>query len=359
MGKAMFVSLTTVTAGVIACLVLTPIAGFLARKINLLDRPDSRRKLHKRPIPTTGGLAVFLSVTVSAVLGCTMLGATTPGHSWVLAGGVWCAAAWVCFLGVIDDYKLLRGRHKLVGQLLAAVIVIAVGVRVEQVQLFGWVMELGMLAVPFTIFFLLGAINALNLIDGMDGLLSSIGVIVAMTMAIMTFLTKHYELSLIACALTGSLLGFLWYNFPPASIFLGNSGSMLTGLLIGVLAIQTSLKGPATIALVTPTALLIIPILDTTAAIVRRKLTGRSIYVTDRAHLHHCLQNKGWTAGQVLLLTSCCCLVTGIAALLSLWVQNETLALTQRSCCSGNARCSTYVWQCGAIVAVETLQKNP
>src|SRR5262245_26371483 len=127
------------------------------------------------------------------------------------------------------------------------------------------------------------------MLDGMDGLLGVISLILSLPMAAMVVLAHRWPAAPVAHALAGALLGFLFYTFPPASIFLGDTGSMLVGLVIGVLAIQTSLKSPATLVLATPVALLAIPILDTTAAIVRRKLTGRSVYTTDRCHLHHCL----------------------------------------------------------------------
>jgi UDP-GlcNAc:undecaprenyl-phosphate GlcNAc-1-phosphate transferase len=131
----------------------------------------------------------------------------------------------------------------------------------------------------------------------------------------------------VAVALAAALLGFLRYNFPPACVFLGDSGSMLIGLVVGVLAIQSSLKGTATVALTAPTVLLTIPIFDTTAAILRRKLTGRSLYATDRAHLHHCLLRRGLTSRRALLLVAGLCLLTGAGALASLALRNELLAV--------------------------------
>jgi UDP-GlcNAc:undecaprenyl-phosphate GlcNAc-1-phosphate transferase len=131
----------------------------------------------------------------------------------------------------------------------------------------------------------------------------------------------------VAIALSGGLLGFLRYNFPPASIFLGDSGSMLVGLLVGTLAIQSSLKAPATIALAMPVVLLTLPIFDTAAAILRRKLTGRSIYATDRGHLHHCLLRSGLSVRGVLLLVSVFCLATALSVLASQAFNNEWIAL--------------------------------
>ena len=213
------------------------------------------------------------------------------------------------------------------GQLLAVGVVIAFGLEVRNLRFFEWHIELGLLALPFTAFWLLGAINSLNLIDGMDGLLSCVGLIVCLTMAVMAILCDRWAAAYVAVPLAGALLGFLCYNFPPATVFLGDSGSMLIGLVVGVLAIQSSLKGSATVALAIPVALLTIPAFDTTAAIIRRKMTGRSIYSTDRAHLHHCLLRRGFSSRGALLCISCCCLLTMCGALASLWFHNELFAI--------------------------------
>src|SRR5205807_323940 len=218
----------------------------------------------------------------------------TLGDRWLTFAGLAAAACVIAAVGVLDDYRGLRGRHKVAGQLLAVGIVMACGVWFRSVSLFGPPTELSWwIAYPLTAFWLLGAINSLNLIDGMDGLLGSVGGIICASLAVMAFLNAQYQASIIAIALAGSLVGFLWYNFPPASIFLGDCGSMLIGLVVGVLAIESSLKGPATVALAVPAALLVIPIFDTSTAILRRTLTGRSIFTTDRGHLHHCLQGRG------------------------------------------------------------------
>lgn len=318
----------TVGSAFTLSLLLTPLAGLLARRAGLVDRPDSRRKLHREPIPTAGGLAVLVSVVIAGGGALTWLtftqgGPRDLGPLWgLLAGGVA-----ICALGVADDYNLLRGRHKLLGQLLIAGLLIASGARIDTVHFLAWDVELGLLAVPFTAFFLLACINSLNLLDGMDGMLGTVGLIATSALAVMAALNGHLETALVACALAGALAGFLCFNLPPASIFLGDAGSMLIGLAVGVLAIRSALKGPATVALAAPTALLLIPILDTGAAILRRKLTGRSLYTTDRGHFHHCLLRRGWPVSKVLVVTSACCLVTGVAALVSVWLNNELLAL--------------------------------
>jgi UDP-GlcNAc:undecaprenyl-phosphate GlcNAc-1-phosphate transferase len=192
---------------------------------------------------------------------------------------------------------------------------------------FGFEFDLGLLAVPFTLLWLLAAVNSLNLLDGMDGLLGSIGVIVSLTLAALAALTGGGATVVVAVALAGALLGFLRYNLPPASIFLGDCGSMVVGLVLGTLAIHGSLKAPATIVLAAPTVLLTLPLFDTAAAIVRRKLTGRSIYTTDRGHLHHCLLRRGLSRAGVLLLVSGFCLVTGCGVLASRAFNNDLFAV--------------------------------
>jgi UDP-GlcNAc:undecaprenyl-phosphate GlcNAc-1-phosphate transferase len=308
------------------CLLLTPLVRRLAHRVQLVDKPDGRRKLHGRITPVAGGLAIFASVV--AALAVVLWGFGPPSGmggndllGLLLAGGL------IVAVGVADDFGLLRGRHKLLGQILAVAVVMAFGVHIRTLHLFDWEIDLGLLAVPFTAFVLLGAINSLNLIDGMDGLLSSVGLMICVGLGAMALVNGHVMTACVAFALAGALLGFLRYNFPPASIFLGDSGSMLIGLTVGVLAIQSALKGPAAVALATPGALLIIPILDTTAAILRRKLTGRSIYSTDRSHLHHCLLNRGLGVHKALLIVSGCCLLTVIGTLASLFFKNELVAV--------------------------------
>jgi UDP-GlcNAc:undecaprenyl-phosphate GlcNAc-1-phosphate transferase len=327
-------------------LALTPFVRRLADRFGLVDRPDGHRKLHGQAIPVAGGLAVLLATGTAVALALARHHpkAAPPAIGYAPFLGLLLASVWICLLGIVDAFGRLRGRTKLAGQMLAACIVMAFGVRVHQVQLFGWHVELGLLSLPFTAFLLLGAINSLNLLDGMDGLLSSVGVIISVALAALAALNGHWLAAGVASALAGALLGFLRYNLPPASIFLGDCGSMFIGLVVGVLAILSSRKGhagylaglpavvpqvgaPLTMALTAPLALLTIPIFDTVAAIIRRKLTGRSLFATDRGHLHHCLLGHGLSIRRALLLVGGLCLVTAAGALASLAYENEGLAV--------------------------------
>ena len=298
------------------CLALTPIVRSLAIRYGLVDGPDGRRKLQAKPIPLGGGLAIFLSAV--AAVGAAVL--FSPLREELLAQspmliGLGLAVLLIAAVGLIDDARGLRGRHKVMGQFAAVVIVMWCGVLVRH----GALLRRGRStwdcsSFPFTAFLLLGAINSLNLLDGMDGLLSCIGLIICLAMAAIAAHLVHWPAACIAAALAGALLGFLRYNSPPASIFMGDCGSMVVGLVIGVVAIQGSLKGPATVALIAPLTILTLPIFDTLAAIVRRKLTGRSIYAADRGHLHHCLLRSGLSAPRVLGCVAVLSLVTFLGA---------------------------------------------
>jgi UDP-GlcNAc:undecaprenyl-phosphate GlcNAc-1-phosphate transferase len=325
----MYVSVVVLLVSCLTCLAVTPLVRSAARRLGLVDRPDRVRKLHARPTPVAGGLAILTS-TVAAVVLCLGVPGLLPTEVAEQAGqfvGLLLAAVFICGVGVVDDYLGLSGRYKLIGQLMAAAIVVQSGLVVHELHVFGWRIDLGFTAIPFTLLWLLGSINALNLIDGMDGLLSSIGLIIAVAIAVMAALGGHLAEAAVAAALAGALLAFLRYNYPPASIFLGDSGSMLIGLVVGTLAIRCSLKGPAAVTLSVPVVILAVPFFDTLMAIVRRKLTGRSIYATDRGHLHHVLLHRGLTKPRALLVICSCCALTVTAAMTSLVLNNELLAV--------------------------------
>lgn len=317
----------------ISCLcgvALTPVTRRIALYAGLIDHPDGRRKLHLAPIALGGGVAVF----ISALCGMAIAGGVFPAFRTLATStnpsfliGLLTSSIFIVIVGLLDDRFHLRGRQKLFGQVLAVSILIASGLYVEKVQLMGTEIPLGLLSYPFTMFWLLGAINALNLIDGLDGLASSVGAILSFATAFMAIMNSHVSDTIIALSLCGALLGFLIYNFPPASIYLGDAGSMLIGLVLGALAIRGSFKTPATVALMAPTVIWAIPILDVGMAILRRKLTGRSIYETDRGHLHHCLLRNGFSGAKTLFWIGGFCAVTCVGSAISIATQSEWMAL--------------------------------
>jgi UDP-GlcNAc:undecaprenyl-phosphate/decaprenyl-phosphate GlcNAc-1-phosphate transferase len=311
------------------CLLITPLARALAARFGPVDYPDGRRKVHGKATPMAGGVAVLFSLLGTLIVSLWLPG---PVNSWfqqeaLFLPGLLLASLVIVAVGLVDDFRGLRCRHKLLGQLLAVGIVIGSNLAIDRVRLFDRQLELGLMALPFTVFWLLGTINSFNLLDGMDGLLSSVGLILSLALAAVATLGGQWAPACVAAALAGALLGFLRYNFPPATIFLGDSGSMLIGLVVGALSLRASRGEPATLALVAPLTMLTIPIFDTLAAIVRRKLTGRTIHSTDRAHLHHCLLARGFATRRALLWISVSCLCTALGALASVLLGNELFAL--------------------------------
>lgn len=313
----------------LASLLTTPVVRNLARRINFVDHPDAHRKMHGSPKALGGGIAVVFSILVSSVLIALIPGASTriyAGHESQLIGII-TGVALICVIGLWDDARRIRARYKLAGQIVASYIIASSGLVFEQVSFAGLVFDLEWLAIPITVFWLVACVNALNLIDGADGLASVIGIILSGTIAC-TAITLHNDLTaVIALGLTGALIGFLRYNAPPASIFLGDAGSMSVGLLAGSLTIQSNIKGAAAYAILAPLAMWLIPMMDVGMAVVRRKLTGRSLSATDRNHLHHCLLERGLTPRQLLAVVSALSAFCGLGAWLTVRFSNSWFGL--------------------------------
>ena len=307
---------------------LTNFVGLVARRFGFVDKPDGHHKSHKQAIALGGGLAVFLAATVTfgvEYFSSSPLRSIQQGASYL--SGLLLACAWIVAVGLYDDRYGMRGVLKLAGQVIAALIVIKSGLVIEKFAVFGYVIPLGYMAKPFTAFWLVGAMNSLNLLDGIDGLATTIGIILCATISIMAVVFDQAAVAVVGAVFTGSLLGFLRFNFPPAKIFLGDAGSMLIGLVVGTLAIGGSFKGPATVALAAPLAIWALPIFDSVAAIMRRKLTGRSIYAVDRGHLHHRLMSLFGNNARVLGVVAICCAVTCGGALISTVIGNDLAAV--------------------------------
>ena len=194
-------------------------------------------------------------------------------------------------VGVFDDRYGLRGRHKLAGQVVAAVILVGLGLRIDAWSGFGVEVELGIFAYPVTVLWILLVVNAFNLIDGMDGFCASLGLVASLAIAFLAFWGGRVEDAIIALALAGALAAFLRDNLPPAKIYLGDAGSMTLGMMISALTIRACSDGPDTAVSCLPlVALVTLPLLDVVTALGRRWLTGRSLFTPDRGHIHHCLR---------------------------------------------------------------------
>lgn len=311
----------------VLAIVLVPTVRSLARRMGIVDRPDRQRKLQSEAIALGGGVAVFVSLTVTfaatLVLDRMFFGDVlgTVSMSWYVLFG---SAGAMLLVGLIDDAYGLRGRQKLLCQCLIIGCLIGGGTLIERLSMFGTVVDLGMFSVPVTVLWLLVAVNALNLIDGADGMATTAGIIICIGMGLASLFFFSQLSVVVGFALAGALIGFLIFNKPPASIYLGDAGSMMIGLFIGVLAIWSNFKESAVLASA-PLAILAIPLFDSTAAVLRRWLTGRSIYATDRAHLHHLLQQK-YGSNNMLWVVAGLCSITTTCSVASLYLHQHWLS---------------------------------
>lgn len=268
---------------------LVMLAGF---RFGLMDHPDRRRKLGQIPIPRVGGLAMALGAGLAALLAMPI----TTGLPWTHHVWIGLGLLLVVLVGLADDRFGIRGRHKLLGQVVAALLIVLPGRQsIEAVQVAGWDIPLGPWGAFLAVFLLVGAMNSANLLDGMDGFLASVGLASGATILAVAFIRDLPGVMAASCLFMGALSGFLVFNLPPARVYLGDCGSMLVGASLALLAIGCGHPGDqaANVSLALPAGVLFLPIIDTTAAIVRRALTGRSIYSPDRSHLHHCLAMAG------------------------------------------------------------------
>lgn len=264
----------------IASGILVPIVKKVAKHVNAIDIPNER-KVHKTPIPRMGGLAIFLAF----LLGYILYGQLNTSMVAILIGGFL-----LVLTGIIDDINPIRARYKFLIQIIAAAVVVIYGnIYINEVSILGLKFYLSQyLAYFVSIFFIVAITNAINLIDGLDGLAAGISSIYFLTISIIAFILNRIGgldviLSLI---MLGSTLGFLVYNFPPAKIFMGDTGSLFLGYIISVIALL-GFKVTTFTSLIVPIVILAIPIFDTLLAILRRLLKHQSIGEADKEHLHH------------------------------------------------------------------------
>ena len=309
----------------VASLMLTPAARAAAQRLGVVDHPDGKRKLQAKAVPLWGGVAVYLALLFGLlVIRHGPFDTSEALDKLTLVIGI--AAGFVCILGCIDDGWDVRARFKLILQIVSVMPIVIAGYWVDRLVLFNYPIELGWMGIPLTIMWLVGCINALNLLDGMDGLAALIGVSTAIMMAIIAASIGHPHVALVAIVFAGALAGFLVYNLPPASIYLGDSGSMVIGLVVGILGIQGAMKTSATLAITAPAVVMSIPLLDTLLAIVRRRLTGRPIDAADRGHIHHRLLDLGLSNWQALCIILALCVATGAAAAAATFFRSDALA---------------------------------
>ncbi len=287
----------------LGAVVLTPVVVRFARRINAVDAPGVR-KVHAREIPRLGGIAIVL-----ATMGITLpvfalnndIGAAFRTIRLEIA--VFLATAFLIFLlGLLDDLWGLSPKAKFVGQFLAAAAVCGSGVAIDQIAVKGEVYSFGWFAIPLTIFWIVGITNAVNLIDGLDGLAAGISLITCAVITAVAIYAHHPVMAVLMLALSGSLTGFLIFNFNPARIFLGDCGSLFLGFVLATSSVLTSHKATTVVALAVPVLALGVPIFDTLLSMVRRLLGRRSMFAPDREHIHHRLLDQGFNHRKVVLM---------------------------------------------------------
>ncbi len=324
----MYQQIAALGGAFLLAVIITPIYRSLAIRIGMVDRPDRTRKLHSNEVAIAGGIAVFLALFLTGIGAIVCI---RPLRNAIIVNpapvvGLAVSALAIVILGLLDDKFTIRGRQKLAGQVVATAFLVLCGYRMDVLQFFGYQIPLGLMAVPISIGWILFTVNALNLIDGADGLCSTVGWVASAGIAAMALISGHQVESIVAAGLAGALLGFLVYNFPPAKIFLGDTGSMLVGLLLGALSLRCALKEATATSLLVPVTILSIPIFDSVMAILRRKLTGRSIFAVDRGHLHHNLLRRGFSNRGLVIVVTLLSGTVAIGAFLGLLWKSDWIA---------------------------------
>jgi UDP-GlcNAc:undecaprenyl-phosphate/decaprenyl-phosphate GlcNAc-1-phosphate transferase len=272
--------------------VTTPIAARVAWRVGAIDRPRERG-LHTLPTPRLGGVAILIGVVAAGLIFLP-----SDRETYAILGG----AVVVALVGAADDLLELSADVKLVGQVLAAVIPVASGVRVEDFTLpFMGHVDLGDFSYPATVIGVVALMNIVNFIDGIDGLAAGVCMIAAITFGIIALSLDRTAAGVLSLAVAGAALGYLRHGFHPATIFLGDSGSNLLGYLLAVIAVQGALKTNAVVALVFPLVILAVPILDGGFVIAKRIKYGKPVYQADNWHFHHRFANIGFSQRRTVL----------------------------------------------------------
>lgn len=287
--------------------VLTPYIKKLAFLIGAIDTPDNR-KVHSKIMPRLGGLAIYIGFVI-AVIASLELNMDIIG---ILVG-----SAIIVTVGVLDDRYALPPKVKLLGQIAAAAALIPFGIQIEWVNNpFGGYFYLDYLSIPVTIFWIISFTNVVNLIDGLDGLAAGVSAIACITVILVSVQMDYFHVAMLTSALAGGIVGFIRYNFNPATIFMGDTGSMFIGYMLGAISTFGAVKTATTVALIVPAIALGLPIMDTAFAIMRRYTNGRPIFQPDKGHLHHRLLAMGLSQRQAVLLMYAISGALGVGAVL-------------------------------------------
>ncbi len=304
--------------GIVSCvlsLLLTPIVRIASLRLGLVDQPDQSRKFHLAPVPRLGGVAIFLAVigSYALLLAVRLSSGTIVWEGLPLLLRLAPAIAVIFGTGLIDDVVSVRPWKKLTAEVVAAALAWVGGIHMSGIAGYS---TIGIVGFAGTVLWIVACTNAINLIDGVDGLAAGISVFAALTMLIAASINHNFPLALAVVALVGALIGFLRYNLNPASIFLGDSGSLTIGFLLGCYAAVWGEKSSTVLGMTAPLIVLAVPLLDVALAIARRFLRGQPIFGADRDHIHHRLLSRGYAPQHVVLLIYGVCSVGATVSLL-------------------------------------------
>lgn len=284
---------------------LTPPVRVLAFKLRAVDVPLDNRRMHSRPIPLIGGLAIYASFVLTTMLFCPL--------SDELAT-IWIGGAVIVLLGILDDIFRLPAWLKFIVQIAVACGAVWNGTVIDHINLGGEYISLGIFSFPLTVFWIVGLTNAMNFIDGLDGLSCGISAISCLSMFCVLMLSGEYISAMIVALLASACFGFLPFNANPARIFMGDTGALFLGYAMAVLSVQGVFKLHAVLAFIVPLVIFALPIGDTLFAILRRVCSGKSPFAADRGHLHHKLVDMGFTQKESVKILYAICAILGLIA---------------------------------------------
>ena len=291
-------------AGLIA-FTMTPPVRVLAFRIGAVDIPLDQRRMHKKPIPRIGGLAIFFGFTASTMIFCN------PTKELF---AIWLGGFVLVAVGIFDDVFRLPAMLKFVVQIGAAVIAVVNGVVIDHISIGGNYVMFGVWRIPITILWIVGLTNAINLIDGLDGLACGVSAISSASLFCVVLLNGDLHSAMITAILTASCIGFMPFNKNPAKIFMGDTGALFLGFTLAVMSVQGVFKLHTVISFLVPLSIFALPLLDTTVAIIRRVAHGKSPFSPDRGHLHHKLVDMGFTQKNAVRILYAICALLGLVA---------------------------------------------
>jgi UDP-GlcNAc:undecaprenyl-phosphate GlcNAc-1-phosphate transferase len=319
------------TVATFSSLTLTPIIRRLCQRLRWLDEPTDGRRLHTMAIPRLGGIAVFTSVLLGLApllfirnLVTESLRETSPRLIVLLV-----PAALVLLLGAVDDLRGLKAWQKFAGLIVASMVFYALGGRIENVTipLVGSVHLPMVVGLMLTLFWVVSIANAFNLLDGVDGLATGAAVFSSLVILFISLTQGRPLMIALSLVLSGALVGFLRYNFNPASIFLGDSGALFVGFMIAALSIEGTQKASTAVTVAIPMVALGLPIIDTAVTVARRFISGRPLFQGDREHIHHMLLERGWSQRRTVLVLYAVCALFALLTLLVASNSNRVTAL--------------------------------